>query len=219
MRDERLLPFEYRGVAGEWQLELADDPRPFDYDTITDVVLHIRYTARDGGEPLRREASAHLLNGIAAGTAAGSTRLLSGRHEFASAWGRFANSPPGSGTADSPRASLTLDLRREHYPFVAGAGPSALMRVDLIALPAADTPQTLVVADQAIGDAQGGVNSVELKARPELSNLRVGTLGDGSPPAAGSPGWGALPPPVGPLTLYLENPSLKDLLVLLTWNR
>lgn len=57
LRDERYLPFENAGVIGDWQLELPanpsqDDPTQFDYDTISDVMLHIRYTARDGGAPL-----------------------------------------------------------------------------------------------------------------------------------------------------------------------
>ena len=30
---------------------------PFDYDTISDVILHVRYTARDGGEPAATESA------------------------------------------------------------------------------------------------------------------------------------------------------------------
>ena len=54
LRDERYLPFEHSGVISEWQLELPanpskGDPRQFDYKTISDVILHLRYTAREGG--------------------------------------------------------------------------------------------------------------------------------------------------------------------------
>src|SRR3989442_233642 len=54
LRDERYLPFENSGVISEWQLQLPadpskNDPRQFDYDTISDVILHIRYTSRGGG--------------------------------------------------------------------------------------------------------------------------------------------------------------------------
>ena len=214
LRDERLLPFEYRGVAGEWQLELAADPRPFDYDTITDVVLHVRYTARDGGEVLRQAASANLRTLVDAGAAAGSTRLLSVRHEFPTAWARFTAAPAGAGTAADPRATLTLDLRREHYPFVAGAGPSTLLRVDLIALPAAGTPATLVVATAPVGAADA-VGSIELTSRADLAGLRFGTLGDGS----GGSGWGDLPSPIGEFALHMDDNSMDDLLVALTWTR
>ena len=53
-RDERYLPFEGSGVISTWQLQLPGDPSKsepvqFDYNTITDVILHLRYTAREGG--------------------------------------------------------------------------------------------------------------------------------------------------------------------------
>ncbi len=47
--DERYLPFEGSGAVGAFVLELPADLKPFDYTTITDVIFHMRYTARDGG--------------------------------------------------------------------------------------------------------------------------------------------------------------------------
>ena len=46
-RDERYLPFEGAGAISEWTLELPEF-RQFDYNTISDVVMHIRYTALEG---------------------------------------------------------------------------------------------------------------------------------------------------------------------------
>ena len=52
-------PFEGAGAVSSWRLELPPfSGRPFDYGTISDVVLHVRYTAVDGGPLLRRAASA-----------------------------------------------------------------------------------------------------------------------------------------------------------------
>lgn len=48
LRDERFLPFEGAGAISKWQLELPGKYRAFDYGTIADVILHIRYTARQG---------------------------------------------------------------------------------------------------------------------------------------------------------------------------
>jgi receptor-binding and translocation channel-forming TcA subunit of Tc toxin len=48
-RDERYVPFEGAGAVGDWSLELPSVFRPFDYDTISDVILHISYTARTTG--------------------------------------------------------------------------------------------------------------------------------------------------------------------------
>lgn len=64
LRDERYLPFEGTGVVSEWQLALpatsGTDPRQFDYTTISDIILHLRYTAREGGALLREAAVANL---------------------------------------------------------------------------------------------------------------------------------------------------------------
>jgi hypothetical protein len=45
--DERYLPFELSGAVSQWRLPA--DVRQFDYNTISDAILHLRYTARDGG--------------------------------------------------------------------------------------------------------------------------------------------------------------------------
>jgi hypothetical protein len=59
-RDERYLPFEGTGAISTWRLELPADLRQFDYNTISDVILHIRYTAREGGSVLRAGSAATL---------------------------------------------------------------------------------------------------------------------------------------------------------------
>jgi len=62
LRDDRFLPFEGAGAISTWTLSLPPHPqlRPFDYMTISDVVLHIRYTARVAGDPLGSHASSAL---------------------------------------------------------------------------------------------------------------------------------------------------------------
>jgi hypothetical protein len=59
-RDERYLPFEGCGAISTWRLEFPKEVRQFDYDTISDVVLHIKYTAREGGGGLRGLAESTL---------------------------------------------------------------------------------------------------------------------------------------------------------------
>src|SRR6266704_2961333 len=51
LRDERFLPFEGAGAESTWKLDLPKDYPAFDYATISDVLLHIRYTARQGVDP------------------------------------------------------------------------------------------------------------------------------------------------------------------------
>lgn len=43
--DERYLPFELRGTVSEWELEFPSKLEQFDRSTISDVILHMRYTA------------------------------------------------------------------------------------------------------------------------------------------------------------------------------
>ena len=49
--DERYLPFEGAGAISDWSIELRG-PRDAAPDTPQDLVLTLRYTARDGNEPL-----------------------------------------------------------------------------------------------------------------------------------------------------------------------
>jgi receptor-binding and translocation channel-forming TcA subunit of Tc toxin len=55
-QDQQYLPFEGAGAVSTWSLELPDDFRTFDYNTISDVILHLQYTARDGGDALKEKA-------------------------------------------------------------------------------------------------------------------------------------------------------------------
>jgi hypothetical protein len=52
LRDERYLPFEGAGVVGTWHVRLPQETNEIDRKALADVVLHVRYTARDAGEPL-----------------------------------------------------------------------------------------------------------------------------------------------------------------------
>ena len=45
LRDERWLPFEGQGAISTWNLVLDPRDNNFDFGSITDVILHLRYTA------------------------------------------------------------------------------------------------------------------------------------------------------------------------------
>jgi hypothetical protein len=63
-------------TTSEWQLELPADVRQFSYDTISDIMLHIRYTAGEGGGLLRNGAVANLETQIEEAQAAGPVGAL-----------------------------------------------------------------------------------------------------------------------------------------------
>lgn len=90
-RDERFLPFENAGVISRWTLELPTEHRQFDYNTITDVILHVRYMAKDGGSTLKDAATEYVTSVLEKENGVEMQRLFSLRHDFPSAWHDFLN--------------------------------------------------------------------------------------------------------------------------------
>ncbi len=65
-RDERYLPFEETGAISSWRLKLPKkELSQYNYETISDVILHIKYTAREGGSTLRGLAETDLKDRLA----------------------------------------------------------------------------------------------------------------------------------------------------------
>jgi hypothetical protein len=116
-RDERYVPFERCGAVSSWRIQLPVLFKQFDYDAMTDVVLQVRYTAREGGDALRdavqTELRSTLLNSIQlAEQNNGLARLISLRHEPRGLY-QFLARQTADGTAET-----TIDLSRERFPFV-----------------------------------------------------------------------------------------------------
>lgn len=87
LRDERYLPFEGAGVVSRWQLEFPSDIAQFDRATITDMVLHLQYTARDGGRALAVAARNALNDRFDAPTSSEPPGvMISLRTDFAANW-------------------------------------------------------------------------------------------------------------------------------------
>jgi hypothetical protein len=207
LRDERYLPFENSGVVSEWLLELPADVRQFDYDTISDVILHIRYTAREGGGLLRKGAVDNLTAAIEASQAAGSIRLFSVRHEFPSEWAKFLGQVPGAGD----RNELAIKLRQAHYPFWSQGRLKSVTRVDILARSTEDSaPTSLDVFDKASG-LPPATKKDTLNKDPALGDLLVGKLTSGETGIA-------LPKPEGELKLIFAGKAISDLWIAVTWS-
>lgn len=110
LRDERFLPFEGAGlVDSQWRFALPQRLRPFDYETISDLVLTIRYTARPSSA-LRQEAQRDLDAKVAT---PGSQRLLIDlKRDFPSEWARRTEA-----TGTQPTTTLAFKLERRHFPY------------------------------------------------------------------------------------------------------
>jgi hypothetical protein len=136
LRDERYLPFEGAGIISSWRLELPAEFRPFDYRTISDVVLHIRYTAREGGEILRDAATKKLADALKAMEVergrAGLFRGFSGRYEFPDAWQAFAHMPDGQ----AGNNALTLPITADRFPAFTSGRSVKVTRILVALVPA-----------------------------------------------------------------------------------
>lgn len=110
LRDERFLPFEGAGaVNSTWQLQLPGSLPAFDYTTISDAILHVRYTARPAGDPLASTCTKELLAALKAGTYDQALLFLL-RNDFPTEWAAFVNS-----TAVTPTFAFTL--RKSDFPY------------------------------------------------------------------------------------------------------
>jgi peptidoglycan hydrolase-like protein with peptidoglycan-binding domain len=114
-RDDRYLPFEGSGAVSLWSLKLTSLYPQFDYRTMSDVILHLRYTARDAGDAYRgaavTEANAQLNAITLAESRNGLYRLLSAQHDFPSSWQRFLYPPANTDQ------TLLFDTAPGRFPF------------------------------------------------------------------------------------------------------
>jgi hypothetical protein len=156
-RDDRYLPFEGTGAISLWHLKLPAAARQFDYNTISDVIIHLKYTARDGGDALRANAITSLntaINNMLVSTRdTGLMRIFSAKNDLATEWYRFLHPV---NTTDDQVLSLTLDNSR--FPFFAQGMTIKITSVEI----AADT--TVVPSKPLQVVSPGSTNPLNLNA-------------------------------------------------------
>jgi hypothetical protein len=128
--DERYLPFEGAGAISKWRIELPDGFRQFDYDTIADVIIRIRYTSLDGGDKLKKWASDSVTDYIKSveqmSQEEGLFAAFDLKNEFPSEW-YSANHP-----AQGADRVLTIDKLYEKLPiFTRGHSPAKIQATDI----------------------------------------------------------------------------------------
>lgn len=154
LRDERFLPFEGAGAISTWKLELPKDYRAFDYATISDVVLHVRYTARQGVEPGKVKSSLDdLFAGLSAPGGAGLTLLLSLSHDFPTEWAAFV-----SGTGN-----FTATVKRDYFPYFTQRRNITVTGLELYA---ADPAKNHVFGDPGVATTDLGNNNAFVVTLP-----------------------------------------------------
>jgi peptidoglycan hydrolase-like protein with peptidoglycan-binding domain len=170
LRDERYLPFEGAGAISRWRIQLPPDFNHFDFDTISDVVLHLRYTAREAGQTLKTAAAASVL----AGAARIGARLLSANSDFGDAWFRFST-PTGG---DPTTRTLQLDLRPVHFPLQARNKTIKVTGVDLLLEleQGTDLPSPIPVTITPGGEGAEALPPLTMKKNKLLGNVPYATV-------------------------------------------
>jgi hypothetical protein len=122
--DDRYLPFEYQGAASHWRVELPRENNYFDLDTVSDLILRLNYTAREGGELLRRatnECAKKRLPGDG-------WCFFDVRHDFPDSWELLRMA-----TAEERRCKeLNLKLTRRMFPYVPGFRDVRIDKITLV---------------------------------------------------------------------------------------
>ncbi len=116
-RDERYLPFEGAGVISDWMIALTTEKefRQFDYASISDVILHIRYMARESGGLFKENASTYIKDFITNAAELSEQplmRMFSMKHEFPTEWHKFLHP-----TTEGEEQVLSFTIGKQRFPF------------------------------------------------------------------------------------------------------
>lgn len=85
--------------------------RQFDYSTISDVILHVKYTAREDAGTFKNGVIEHLRAHFEEDGKTPSVRMFDLRHDFPSQWHRFLNPTiPANGNV------IELEMSRDLFP-------------------------------------------------------------------------------------------------------
>ncbi|MCA9473530.1 MAG: hypothetical protein KC594_15825 [Nitrospira sp.] len=217
-RDERLLPFEGAGAISTWRIELPKEDNAFDFDTISDVILTLNYSAREGGEPLRK-AARYTLDVARNAALTDATvlkpplrRLFIAKHEFANEWNRFLHPIEGQ----TPK--LEIKVWHERFPFVFRRDVLEIAEVEFFLVPhGAASPVSTITLAVKVGNIEGALTFAD---KWEKESLVVSS----SPTLTGN--FGALAPGNGWLievTIPPGQPGLKpenfdDVWILMTYH-
>jgi len=115
-RDERYLPFEGAGAISSWRIQLNKNFPQFDFSTITDLIMHLSYTARDGGDALKSKAVEEFnakMNKLALSeNKKGLFRVYDLKREYSDKWYKFLH--PANANEDQ---QIVLDDLSDRLPF------------------------------------------------------------------------------------------------------
>jgi Tc toxin complex TcA C-terminal TcB-binding domain len=150
-RDERYLPFEFSGAVSRWRIELPLENNQFDLETLSDLILHLNFMAREGGENLRKAA-----NDCAQQNLPGAgVRFFDVKRDFPDAW----HSLGGLTTNSSSGNQLGLRLSRDMFPYLTSNKKIGVRRLEILfEAPGAD-PSAQHIVEFLVGQRIGQIKA------------------------------------------------------------
>lgn len=210
-RDERYLPFEGLGAISRWRLELSAAIPQFDYESISDAVMHVRYTAKRGDDELRDAASENVRALMKAGTTGMQMRLLSLRYDFPTEWARFK---AAQSTGAKPKYRFDFKIRPEHFPYWAGPGiriNDALVYAIQKPVDPKESPEDLKIYPYpSVEGRQDAISGTLQMDGQVIPGVRVGQIKNCLPPKDADGSWS--------VSWLLSTKSMTDMSLALLWD-
>jgi hypothetical protein len=150
LEDTRYLPFEGAGVESTWKLEIPMAFKQFDLNTISDVILQMMYTSRNGGETLKDKAVEHLNTILKGETTSVLTNSFSLKHNFSNEWYKFTSS-----TNDEP---LKIIIKKDHFPYFTQSFEVKVTSIDLFVIKDKELIRRDIADSDIINDLNTGIN-------------------------------------------------------------
>ena len=144
-RDERYLPFEGAGVISDWMIELATvkELRQFDYSTISDIIVHLKYTARESGGQFKERVTDYIkefLKNSAELTDQPLMQMFSMRHEFPNEYHNFLHP-----VTEGAEQILHFTIGKKRFPFFAHYRKIIVMKIEVFAKCVHGIPYNLII--------------------------------------------------------------------------
>ncbi|WP_211450788.1 neuraminidase-like domain-containing protein [Collimonas antrihumi] len=162
--DERYLPFEGGGAISKWRLELPEKFRQFDYDTVTDVFMRLRYTSV-GDDKLKAAAAGSVQDYIASvenlSREEGLFAIFDLKNDFPNEWYSAGNLSAGA-----TERVLTIKKLNEKLPiFTKGRPPERILAKNIYLFVSGAIPAASIVA------TQGGID-ITFLAGKSIGSMR-----------------------------------------------
>jgi len=177
-RDERYLAFEGAGaVDGTWALELPSIMRSFDYETMSDVILHISYSARDGTTRSKQVVEAEIAQSLSTlASVEGFYRVFSLKHEFPDSYYKLLHPQSATTPITTSDQTTEFELTKNHFPYFLW-DKTLNMSSLVVYLKPRGTGPVIGIKLQINGKDTGSWNS-----NPSTGNLRQSEVSDSGNP-------------------------------------